>query len=164
MSIASQSTTSTDRMLSTSQENSMLMEALQITREETRQTNSKVDMLEGMVQTLQWKHMVMEKKLASSQLENTGSGNTKIDSMTEKIKGLIRDCDQFELLSNTMSCSQDREHQQIEALVSGVDQQILENKNLRTEFAKFKEKMVAFEDEMKSDRKQRQSWADCNWL
>merc|ERR1719318_795822 len=94
----------TDEVLDTSQvgfsadrsiqDSSMMMEMLDTVREEARQTNCKVDMLEGMVQGLQWKQMLMEGQLGSSQVEKsaTVTGDDRLDSMKGKILSLVREC------------------------------------------------------------------------
>ena len=108
--------------------------------------------MEGQVQTLQLKQMLMERQLGNSQVKKLDTGDNKPDSMKEKILNLARDCDQVGEMSNRMAGSQDKAYQQIEALGDDVDQQILENKSLRAEFAKFEEQMAALQVDLKRDR------------
>ena len=135
----------------------MMMGMLDTVREEARLTNNKVEMLEDQVQSLQWKQMLMEKKLVNSQMKKSDTGDNRLDSMKEKILDLVRDCDQIGERSSRMAVGQDRAHQRIEALGDGADQQILENKSLRVDFAKFEEQMAALQVDMKSDRNQKQT-------
>merc|ERR1719318_2410981 len=78
-------------------DSSMMMGMLDTVREEARQTNCKVEMLEGMVQGMQWKQMLMEGQLESSQVEKsaTVTGDDRLGSMKGKILSLVRDCDQI---------------------------------------------------------------------
>ena len=154
---ASQLGVSADSKDFSSQDSSMMMEMLDTVREEARLTNNKVEMLEGQVQSLQWKQMLMEKKLVNSQMKKSDTGDNRLDSMKEKILDLVRDCDQIGERSSRTAVGQDRAHQQIEALGDGVDQQILENKSLRVDFAKFEEQMAALQVDMKRDRNQKQT-------
>merc|ERR1719318_1097899 len=126
-----------------------------------------LQMVVGLVpQGLQWKQMLMEGQLGSSQVEKsaTVTGDDRLGSMKGKILSLVRDCDQIGERSNSMAVTQDRANQQIGAVAGGVDQQVLENKRLRDDFAKFEEQMAALQVDMKRDRNLKQSWTGCNWL
>ena len=128
----------------------LVLEMLQKVKDETRQTKSKVELLEGTMQTLEIKQQETEKEVSIYRNSTTGSANNMLKGMKDKILGLVKDCDQFgEMSVKKMASAQVQSHQQIMYLDAGVDQQNLENDDLRAKMANLAEKMAALENDMK---------------
>jgi len=133
----------------------LVLEMLQKVKDETRQTKSKVELLEGTVQTLEIKQQETEKDVSIYRNSTTGSANNMLKGMKDKILGLVKDCDQFGEMSVKMASAQVQSHKQILYLDAGVDQQNLENDDLRAKMANLAEKMAALENDMKPAQRQR---------
>ena len=101
------------------------------------------------------KQQKTEKEVSIYRNSTTGSVNNMLKGMKDKILGLVKDCDQFGEMSVKMASAQVQSHQQIMYLDAGVDQQNLENDDLRAKMANLAEKMAALENDMKPAQRQR---------
>jgi len=155
---------STDKQF-TNKECPWLMEMLETVRQEATQTQDRVEMLEALVKNLQWKTMLMERKLTiSEEMDKSDSKEKRLMGMKTKIVDLVQDFSHFEEMSSEMACEQDVVEHQIDTINYGVDQQVLDNKTLREDLTRMEKKMEAFEEEVKVDKSKRQSWSACMWL